>query len=185
MRVTPVPQGYSMPVRVIHGLEELRSLVGQQIGMSDWVAISQERIDEFARSTGDQQWIHCDPERAERESPFGMTIAHGFLTLSLAPALAQQAFHVEGVRFILNYGLNRVRFPNAVKAGLRVRMISHLQDLKDVLGGVQATYKMTIEMEGESKPACVAELVMRMYFEDDPLSAIERVRASRREAAEQ
>ena len=174
-----------MPVRVINGLEELRSLVGQQIGMSDWVAISQERIDEFARSTGDQQWIHCDPERAQRESPFGMTIAHGFLTLSLAPALAQQAFRVEGVRFILNYGLNRVRFPNAVKAGLRVRMITHLQELKDVLGGVQATYKMTIEMEGERKPACVAELVMRMYFDDNPLDAMKQARASRREANEE
>jgi acyl dehydratase len=177
--LSSVGKGLSVPVRVIKGLEELRTLVGQQIGVSDWVAISQERIDAFARSTGDQQWIHCDPERAQRESPFGITIAHGFLTLSLAPVLAQQAFHVEGVKFVLNYGLNRVRFPNAVKAGLRVRIITHLLELKDVLGGVQATYKMTIEMEGESKPACVAELVMRMYFDDDPLSAMKRARAAR------
>ena len=169
-----------MPVRVIKGLDELRSLVGQQIGTSDWVEISQARIDAFAEGTGDRQWIHCDPERARRESPFGMTIAHGFLTLSLAPSLAEQAFQVEGVRFVLNYGLNRVRFPNAVRAGVKVRMKSWLLQLKDVLGGVQATYKLTLEIEDETKPACVAEMVMRLYFDDDPISAMKQARARRK-----
>ncbi len=173
-----------MAIRVIKGLEELRSLVGQEIGRSDWVRITQERVNAFADGTGDHQWIHCDPQRAQRESPFGFTIAHGFLTLSLAPALAQQAFDVEGVRFVLNYGLNRVRFPNAVQVGARVRMISNLQALKDVLGGVQATYKMTIEIEGEEKPACVAEMVMRLYFDDDPFAAMKRKKAARADRAE-
>jgi acyl dehydratase len=171
-----------VPVRVIKGLDELRTLVGKQIGVSDWVLVSQDRIDAFAEGTGDRQWIHCDPERAQRESPFGMTVAHGFLTLSLAPALGQQIFHIDGVRFVLNYGLNRVRFPNAVRAGVRVRMNSHLLDLKDVLGGVQATYKLTIEIEGETRPACVAEMVMRLYFDDDPVTAMKRARAERSHA---
>lgn len=153
-----------MAVRVIRSLDELRSLVGQELGTSDWVEITQQQIDAFADATGDHQWVHCDPERAARESPYGTTIAHGFLTLSLCPALAAQIFSIEGLRMGVNYGLNRVRFPNAVKVGSRVRMTSQLTELKEVTGGVQATYKQTFEVEGESKPACVAETVARLFF---------------------
>lgn len=153
-----------MAVRVIRSVEELRSLVGQELGSSDWVEITQQQIDAFADATGDHQWVHCDPERAARESPYGMTIAHGFLTLSLCPALAAQIFSIEGLRMGVNYGLNRVRFPNAVKVGSRVRMTSQLTELKEVTGGVQATYKQSFEVEGESKPACVAETVARLFF---------------------
>ena len=156
-----------MPIRVINGLEELRSLVGQQIGLSDWVAISQERIDEFARSTGDQQWIHCDPERAQRESPFGMTIAHGFLTLSLLPLLGRER---EGIRIDLhpkmgvNYGLNRVRFILPVRSGSRVRSRFVLGEVSEAEGGVQMLFNVTVELEGQSKPALVAESVIRRQF---------------------
>lgn len=154
-----------MAQRVIRGLEELKGLVGQVIGASGWVEITQEQVQQFADATGDHQWIHCDPERARRESPYGETVAHGFLTLSLGPALAQQIFTVEGVRMGVNYGLNRVRFPNAVRVGSRVRMTSQLVDLKeDSQGGVTVTYKQTFEVEGEDKPCCVADMMARLYF---------------------
>lgn len=153
-----------MPPRVIHGLAELKSLVGQNIGTSDWVEVTQEQVDQFAQATGDHQWLHVDPERARRESPFGQTIAHGFLTLSLCPALAQQIFSVEGVKMGVNYGLNRVRFPNAVRVGARVRMTTNLAELKECQEGATITYKQTFEVEGESKPACVAESIVRLYF---------------------
>lgn len=153
-----------MAVRTINGIEELRSLVGQQVGASDWVQITQDQIQTFADATGDHQWIHCDPERARRESPYQDTIAHGFLTLSLAPALAQQISTVEGVKLGVNYGLNRVRFPNAVKVGSRVRMVSELINIKEIEGTATLTYKQTFEIEGEEKPACVAETIVRLYF---------------------
>lgn len=153
-----------MAVRVIDGLEELKALVGQKIGTSDWVEITQEQIDAFADVTGDHQWVHVDQQRARTESPYGTTIAHGFLTLSLCPALAQQISIVEGVKMGVNYGLNRVRFPNAVKVGSRIRMTSHLTELKEISGGVQVTYKQTFEVEGQDKPACVAETVARLFF---------------------
>ena len=153
-----------MAPRVIRSIEELKSLVGQRIGTSDWIEITQDRVQQFADATGDYQWIHCDPERAKLESPYGVAIAHGFLTLSLAPALAQQISVFEGLKLGVNYGLNRVRFPAPVKVGCRVRMSSDLIDLKDVPGGVQVTYKQTFEVEGETKPACVAETMARIYF---------------------
>ncbi|MGD9644197.1 MAG: MaoC family dehydratase [Pirellulales bacterium] len=153
-----------MPPRVIHGLEELKSLLGQNIATSDWVEVTQRQVDQFADATGDHQWLHVDPERAKRESPFGQTIAHGFLTLALCPALAQQSFTVEGVKMGVNYGLNRVRFPNAVKVGARVRMTTQLAELKECQEGATITYKQTFEIEGESKPACVAETMVRLYF---------------------
>jgi acyl dehydratase len=152
-----------MAGRVIKGLDELRTLVGKQLGTSNWVEITQERVQAFAEGTDDHQWIHCDPERAKRESPYGTTVAHGFLTLSLCNALIQQMFTIEGVKMILNYGLNRVRFPAPVKVGARVRMTSELLDLKDHQGCVQATCKQTFEVEGENKPACVAETVVRLF----------------------
>ena len=153
-----------MAVRVVKGLEELRTLVGQPLGVSDWVEITQERVQAFAEGTGDFQWIHCDPERARRESPYGTTVAHGFLTLSLSNALVQQIFTIEGVKMVLNYGLNRVRFPTAVRVGSRVRMTAELLELKETRGSVQATCKQTFEVEGESRPACVAEALVRLFF---------------------
>ncbi len=159
-------------MRNIQGKDELKSLVGHELGTSSWVTITQERINAFADGTGDHQWIHCDPERAAKESPFGTTVAHGYLTLSLIPTLAMEIFSVEGVRFVLNYGLNRVRFPNAVKVGARVRGVCSLVECKEIMGGVQLTNKLNIEIEHEAKPACVAETVMRFYFDQDPVAAL-------------
>jgi len=152
-----------MPPRIIHGIEGLRALVGQKLGESDWFEVTQQRIQSFADGTGDHQWIHCDPERAARESPYGTTVAHGFLTLSLCTTLSQQAFVIEGIKMVLNYGLNRVRFPNPVRVGSRVRMISELLELKENRGGAQVTCKQTFEVEGETKPACVAETIVRIF----------------------
>lgn len=153
-----------MATRVIKGLEELRSLVGQELGTSDWFEITQERVNAFADGTGDHQWIHCDPVRAAKESPYGGTVAHGFLTLSLCNTLSQQAFTIDGVRMVLNYGLNRVRFPNPVRVGARVRMASVLMELKETRGSVQVVCKQTFEVEGEPRPACVAETIVRLFF---------------------
>jgi acyl dehydratase len=162
----PSPGVSSMPPRVIRGLDELRTLVGQRIGTSDWCEVTQARVNSFAEGTGDFQWIHCDPARASRLSPYGGTIAHGFLTLSLIPALSQQMHSIEGVSMALNYGLNRVRFPGPVPVGSRVRMTSDLLELREMTGAVQATYRHSFEVEGCSKPACVAESVVRLYFSD-------------------
>jgi acyl dehydratase len=153
-----------MAKRIISGIDEFKSLVGERLGTSDWTDVTQERINAFADGTGDHQWIHCDPERAERESPYGTTIAHGLLTLSLGPALAQQVFAIEGVRMAINYGVNRVRFPNAVKVGSRVRISIDLVAVKDFAGGVQGTFQQSYEIEGVEKPACVAETVGRFYI---------------------
>lgn len=153
-----------MPPRVIHGLDELKTLIGQPLGTGEWVEITQEQVQMFADATGDQQWLHTDPDRAKRESPYGQTIAHGFLTLSLCPALTQQVFVIEGIKMGVNYGLNRVRFPSAVKVGARIRLSSHMVDLKECQGGATVTYKQTIEVEGEDRPACVAEMMARLYF---------------------
>jgi acyl dehydratase len=153
-----------MAKRVIQGLEGLRSLLGQHLGVSSWVTITQERIDAFAAGTGDFQWIHCDPERCRTQSPYGTTVAHGFLTLSLCNCLVQEIFDVEGVSMILNYGVNRVRFPTPVRAESRVRMSCDLIGLKETRGSVQATFKQTFEVEGEPKPACVAETIVRIFF---------------------
>lgn len=153
-----------MAKRIIQGLEGLRSLLGQHLGVSSWVTITQERIDAFAAGTGDFQWIHCDPERCRTQSPYGTTVAHGFLTLSLCNCLVQEIFEIEGLNMILNYGVNRVRFPTPVRAGTRVRMSCDLIGLKETRGSVQATFKQSFEVEGETKPACVAETVVRLFF---------------------
>ena len=153
-----------MTVRVITGLEELQSLVGKQIGISDWFDVTQERVNTFAEATGDRQWIHCDPVRAAAESPYGGTIAHGFYTLSLCIALAESSFKIAGLRMIVNYGVNRVRFPSAVKVGSRVRMTSDLLEIKPAAEGVQAVFKHVIAVEGGSRPACVIESVLRLFF---------------------
>ena len=146
------------------GMEDARSRTGQEIGVSDWLLIEQERVDAFARTTGDQQWIHVDVERAKRESPFGGPIAHGYLSLSLLSKFALECIEVEGVKLAVNYGLNRVRFASPVKVGNRVRARFVLGAVDDILGGAQMLWQATVEIEGGDKPACVAEMVIRWYF---------------------
>ena len=143
-------------------LADLASLVGQPIGSSDWVVIDQERINRFAEATGDHQWIHVDIERA-KAGPFGAPIAHGFLTLSLLPMLFESGFRVDDIRMGVNYGLNRVRFVNPVKVGSRLRAHFKLVSYEPLEGGAQLTVEATIEIEGQAKPACVAETVSRRY----------------------
>ena len=140
----------------------LESLVGSILGISDWLVIDQPRIDQFAAVTGDDQWIHVSPVRAAA-SPFGSTVAHGFLTLSLIPALLHTSHHVDGVLMGVNYGLNRVRFPASVPAGSRVRGQFKLLSFERITGGAQLVHEATIEREGHAKPVCVAETVARLY----------------------
>ena len=153
-----------MPAREITSKEELRSLVGREVAVSDWIAVTQERIGLFADATGDHQWIHVDAGRAQRESPYGATIAHGFLTLSL---LAQFLFDTVKIAFpmrmAVNYGLNRVRFPAALPAGSRVRARFMLQALEEAPGELRVTWAVTVEREGGEKPCCAAEWLLRYY----------------------
>lgn len=146
------------------GIEDAKSRLGQEIGISDWMLIDQQRVDDFARVTGDQQWIHVDVERARRESPFGGPIAHGYLTVSLLAKFAQECIAVEGIKLAVNYGLNRVRFASPVMVGSRVRARFVLAGVEDIVGGAQMLWQATIEIEGGGKPACVAEMVTRWYF---------------------
>ena len=150
------------------GLSDLAALVGQEVGVSGWFDITQARIDAFADATGDRQWIHVDVERARAETPFGTTIAHGFLTLSLVSALMRDAVTLDGPRMTLNYGLNRVRFVSPVPAGSRIRARVVLGRCDDVGDSVQATWNVTIEREGGEKPCVVAEWIVRYY--DSPPS---------------
>jgi acyl dehydratase len=144
-------------------LEELKRLVGQELAVTEWLEVSQERINLFADATDDHQWIHVDPERARRESPYRATIAHGFLTLSLLPKIVSDAIQLSDLRMAVNYGSNRVRFPAAVRAGSRIRARIVLQSVRDVEGATDATYAVTIENEGSEKPCCVAEWLARYY----------------------
>ena len=146
-------------------LDELKAMKGQDVGISDWHLVSQEEISKFADATHDHQWIHVDPERATKESPFGGPIAHGYYTLSLAPHLVEQIVAVKGVRMGVNYGLNKLRFPGPVRIGKQVRLKASLVDYEDIANGAgaQVTIGMTFEVEGESKPGCVAEAVYRYY----------------------
>jgi len=154
-----------MPVRIINGIEELKTLIGHEVAASDWVEVTQSRINDFADATEDHQWIHVDVDRAKTDSPFHSTIAHGFLTLSLLPHLAAQAFKVEGdFKMGINYGLNRLRFVSPVPAGSRVRAKFTLQQVEDVAGGAQLTWSVTVEIEGGAKPALVAEWLVRYYL---------------------
>ena len=153
-----------MTQRVIEGIEELKSLVGQEVNASDWFEVTQSRINAFADATEDHQWIHIDTERAKADSPFKTTIAHGFLTLSLLPHLAAQAFKVQGdFKMGINYGLNRLRFVSPVPAGSRIRARFMLHAVEDVPGGAQLTWSVTVEIEGGQKPALVAEWLVRYY----------------------
>ncbi len=146
-------------------LDELRSNVGKELGVSSWHEVTQQQIDRFAEITGDNQWIHIDPERARRESPYGTTIAHGFLTVSLLSSLINEAVEVTGdFKMRVNYGFNRLRFTGAVPAGARIRGRFTLQSIKDVEGGVELTWLSTVEVEGREKPALVAEWLGRTYY---------------------
>jgi acyl dehydratase len=144
-------------------LEELRALAGREIAVTDWLEITQERINRFADATEDHQWIHIDPERAQRESPYGATIAHGFLTLSLIPKFLKDSIQIDGVRMAINYGLNRVRFPAAVRAGSHIRARIILQSMRDVGDSTEVIYSITIESQRAEKPCCVAEMLARYY----------------------
>lgn len=153
-----------MPPLVVDSLESLNEFVGREIGVTDWVPVTQERIQQFAEATEDRQWIHLDRERAQKESPYGTTIAHGFLTLSLLSHFMKQALEIRGgVRMAVNYGLNRVRFPSAVRAGSRIRARVSLQSLKNIRGTFEAVFSAAIECEGGEKPCCVAEWVVLYY----------------------
>jgi acyl dehydratase len=141
----------------------LQDRVGEHLGWSDWREITQERVDQFADATDDHQWIHVDRERAAAESPFGGTIAHGYLTLALVAPMLGELIHVDGVSMGINYGLDRVRFPAPVPVGSRVRASYRIVDVSEVEGGVQVTTAATVEREGSEKPVCVAETVSRYY----------------------
>jgi acyl dehydratase len=159
-----VLQGSLMKATRFVGIADAKSRVGQEIGISDWMLIDQDRVNAFAEVTGDQQWIHVDVERAKRESPFGGTIAHGYLTLSLLAKFAQECIEVEGIKLAVNYGLNRVRFVSPVKVGSRVRASFVLGAVEEIPGGAQMVWQTVIEIEGGDKPACAAEMVARWYF---------------------
>lgn len=143
-------------MKVFNGIGELEQAVGTHLGYSEWHTVTQEQIDLFAEATGDRQWIHVDPEQAA-QGPFGTTIAHGYLTLSLLPQLVWQVYRVDGVKMGINYGSNKVRFPSPVPSGSRVRAGVELVKLEPTKAGVQVTARVTIEREGSDKPACIAE----------------------------
>ena len=148
-------------MRVFPSLDSFAAAAGQHLGYSDWHTITQDQVNTFAEATGDHQWIHVDPEKAAK-GPFGAPIAHGFLTLSLLPLLQHGTYKVEGLSMGINYGLNKVRFPQPVKVGAKVRGGAELVEITEVPGGKQAVVRWTIEIDGEPKPACVADFVGRM-----------------------
>ena len=150
-------------MRVIASLAELKELVGQEVAVSEWLEITQQRVQQFAEATGDHQWIHLDVERSRAESPYGGTIAHGFLTLSLLPMLMASALQMSDVKMGVNYGLNKVRFPAPVPVGSRLRGRILLVAAEDITGGAQLTWQVTVEREGSDKPVCVAESITRRY----------------------
>ncbi|MFE5917499.1 MaoC family dehydratase [Streptomyces sp. NPDC056468] len=146
----------------VNGLDELKKLAGSDLGTSEWIEITQDRINTFADATGDHQWIHVDPERAA-EGPFGAPIAHGYLTLSLFIPLFTELLDVQGVTTKVNYGLNKVRFPSPVKVGSRIRLVGRLAEVEEAPGGVQVAVDGTIEIEGGAKPAAVLQSLSRFY----------------------
>ena len=143
---------------------DLKSALGEHLGYSDWLEMTQDRIDKFADATGDQQWIHVDPERA-KQGPFGACIAHGYLTLALVNLFLPQIVEVRGISMGVNYGSDRLRFPAPVPVGSRIRGGGELIQLEEVKGGVQATIRVTVEVEGQDRPACVVETISRYYPE--------------------
>jgi hypothetical protein len=151
-----------MAAKVINGAAELKSLVGEHLGYSPYMQITQERVNQFAEATGDFQWIHVDVEKA-KAGPFGAPIAHGYLTLSLGPVLYPQVVRVDGFSMGVNYGANKVRFPSPVPVGSNLRLGVKLLEVKDVAGGAEITLEFTFECEGASKPSCVAEIIFRLF----------------------
>lgn len=163
-----MPAGYkeeTMPKHTFESLEEVKQAIGQEVAVTDWLTMTQDRVQQFADATGDHNWIHVDVERSRRESPFKETIAHGFLTLSLLAYFMGEAIGIKsGVRMGLNYGLNKVRWVSPVKVGSKIRARFTLASVKEVDGnGVEALYNATVESEGGTKPACVAEWLVRLY----------------------
>jgi len=154
-----------MPPLAVRNPQSLKEFVGKEIGVTEWLPVTQERIEKFAEATEDRQWIHLDRARTSKESPYGATIAHGFLTLSMISHLAKEVIQIQsGVRLAVNYGLNRVRFPAAVRADSRIRARVALLALKELSDSVEATYAVTIEIEQSEKPGCVAEWIVRYYL---------------------
>jgi acyl dehydratase len=152
-------------MKVISSIRDAQQAVGQELGVSDWIQIDQQRIDAFADATGDHQWIHVDVERARAESPYAAPIAHGFLTLSLIPALSKDNYRVDNAKMGINYGLNKVRFLAAVPVDSRIRLRSELVDATEVNDTtVNLTVRHTVELDGSDKPAAVAEMIARMIF---------------------
>ena len=150
-------------VAIFHSAEELRAAAGREAGPTDWITVEQSRVDGFADATDDHQWIHVDPARAA-SGPFGTTIAHGYLTLSLVNFFLPNLVRVEGAKMGVNYGTNKVRFPAAVKVGARIRGRAQVLEATDVSGGVQIVVRVTIEIEGGERPACVADTISRFFF---------------------
>ena len=161
--MTPAAGASDGPL-ILHSPEDFRGLVGRELAKSEWFTITQERIDAFAALTGDQQWIHVDVSRAQRESPYRATIAHGFLTLSLLSQMFQNAVRVNGAGMMINYGLNRVRFPTPVPVNSRVRASFSLQSLEELGNSRQLTFAVVVELDGSEKPCCVAEWLLRYYL---------------------
>ena len=150
-------------MQVINSLEALSRWVGREVGCSEWIAIEQERVQQFADATGDRQWIHLDAERAARESPYKRTIAHGYLTLSLLPMMFESCVRIDGIGMAINYGLDRVRFPAPVLTGQRVRGRLTLDRLDPIAGGLQAHWSASVAVEHGEKPVCVAQMLTRYY----------------------
>jgi acyl dehydratase len=149
---------------VLEDVRALKEFVGREIGVTEWLSLTQKRIDQFAEATEDRQWIHLDRERARRESPYGTTIAHGFLTLSLVSYFVREAIEIRrGVRMAVNYGLNRVRFPSPVRSDSKIRARIAVLTLKELSDAVEVTFEVTVESEDSDKPCCVAEWVVRYY----------------------
>lgn len=160
--MTDMSKSRTTPGTMQVDVDQLGTYAGRSLGQSSWYPITQEQVDLFADATGDHQWIHVDPVRA-KSGPFGQTIAHGYLTLSMAPVLLFEVLSVGGVGLVINYGANRVRFPSPLLIGARLRATVDLLEVTDVDGGVQAAFRMTFETEGAAKPVCVAEIVYRYY----------------------
>jgi acyl dehydratase len=154
-----------MPPLILENLDALKDFTGREIAVSDWLQVTQDRIRQFAEVTEDRQWIHLDPDRAQKESPYATTIAHGFLTLSLLSHLMHQALQIQGgVRMAVNYGFNRVRFPSPVRAGSKIRGRFTLQSLTEVGKARETVFSVVVEDQDQGKPCCVAEWVVRYYF---------------------
>jgi len=151
-----------MSARVIQGIDGLKAAVGEHLGYSDYLEVTQDRVNTFADATGDHQWIHVDVERA-KSGPFGGPIAHGYLTLSLGPMLYPTVVRIEGFSMGVNYGANKVRFPSPVPVGAKIRLGVKLLEVEEIAGGVQMTMEFTFECEGAPKPSCVAEIIFRSY----------------------